>query len=342
MTSYDASIARARLNATIREFLDEQGYLEVETPSFAATPIAEAHIDLFETTYNAGPGSGRRDTALFLLPSPEYYLKRLLAQGAGSVYEISRAFRNAESVGSLHNPEFTMLEFYTVGATGDDSIAITTSLLGHVGVTDPPLTMTMQEAWQTYADIDLASCCPVDIDDPQQTREACLRLTAAIGNRAVNALNSTPSWDELFQIAFLTFVEPALPRDRPLFLTRYPSAIPSLATQITGTPWADRWELYVGGIEIANCYGEETNPDRIASFQKRELERKKAEGRNCHPVDRSFLQGPARLPQCSGVAIGLDRLMMQIVDQQEIADVILFPFFGTMPGPGTGLNTEEG
>lgn len=306
------------------------GYLEVETPRLARTPIPESHIELFRTTLRSRKG-GEED--LFLLPSPEYWLKQLIAAGSGSVFEIARCFRNVEEVTPHHRREFSMLEFYTLDADAADSIAITEELIrgvvAQVDQVDPTFvapevraslrdsspypTMTMAEAFERFGGVGLES---------HLTRDALSRAAIQLGMR----VSEEESWEDLFQRIFLTHVEPELPTDRPLFLTDYPAAIPTLARQKPGTPWADRWELYFKGQELANCYGEETEPERIATFLADEAARKEAHSLEPHPVDPGYLQRPGeRLPRCSGVALGVDRLIMTLANLSSLSGVIYFP-----------------
>ncbi len=318
---------RAAVTASIRHYLSRTGYLEVETPRLAPTPIPESHIELFKTTLRQ-PGSQERE--LYLLPSPEYWLKRLVAAGSGNIFEIARAFRNLEERGPYHRPEFTMLEFYTMEADSADSIAITEELLRtaaaeieeglidpgireSLGESDPYPVLTMSEAFHRYAEVDL---------EENLTSEAISRTARRRGL----GVSEEESWEDLFQRLFLTFVEPELPTERPLFLTHYPAAIPTLSRQIPGTPWADRWELYFRGQEVANCYGEETDPERIATFMADEAAKKQAHGWMPHPVDAGYLQRAGeRLPSCSGVALGVDRLIMVLASESSLDGVFYFP-----------------
>ena len=269
-------------------------------------------------------------TELFLLPSPEYWLKQLLAAGSGNIFEIARAYRNMEEHGSHHEPEFTMLEFYTVNADSEDSIAITEELLRAVAAqtpeellnrevaealrrSDPYPTMSVAEAFHRYARIDLQENLP---------RERLARTMVDRGMR----VSEEERWDDLFHRIFLSYVEPELPTDRPLFLTDYPAAIPTLARRKPGTPWADRWELYFRGVELANCYGEETDRERIATFLAEEAVLKEHRGGSLHPVDPGYLQRPGEtLPRSSGVALGVDRLIMLLGGLNSLDGVIYFP-----------------
>ncbi len=303
MTHMEALRRRADIVRSVRAFFDERGYLAAETPQLAQRPIPEAHIELFETRYLPPDYRGAEPVPLYLLPSPEYYLKKLLAAGSGSLYEITHSFRNAESVGPQHCPEFTMLEYYTVDADGDDSLAITVELLRELGITGEPLILAMEEAFDRYAGVELARILEEDRTEPD---------------------GSIIEKDEYFQRMFLTQVEPELPADKPVFLTRYPAAVPTLARTIPGTIWADRWELYMGGMEVANCFGEETSPERIgAFFAVQEAEKR----RNCrihHPVEGAYLGAGEPLPRSSGVAMGVDRLVMYLLGVTDIERVLSF------------------
>lgn len=316
---------RASIVRTIREFFDTRGYLAVETPILARTPIPESHIRLLHTQIETHDGTRNEDLAL--LPSPEYYLKRLLAAGSGSLYEITRSFRNGEPPSGIHSTEFTMLEYYTVDADGDDSIPITLELLNALGIDGDPLVVTMDEAWQRWAGFGLEEWVPPNRSDPAVVGE----LTAACARRAieVGAIGADQSeaahredWADLFYRIFVNAVEPELPRNRPVILTRYPDAIPTLARRIPGTVWADRWELYIGGIEIANCYGEETDRRRLRSFFDTEQDRIARRDGTEPQIDHSFPD--LHLPRCSGVALGVDRLAAAIIGDTTIDRVISF------------------
>lgn len=251
-------------------------------------------------------------------------MKRLIAAGWGDIFQISRAFRNAESLGGLHNPEFTILEYYTLGADYLASIEVTEELFrrllsrGHSTLPDPaPLSppfrrMTMAEAFREFAGFDLAPCGTGELTE--QARKLGIRTGEA------------DDWETAFNRIFVDRVEPALPRDRPLVLLDYPREVRCLAREIPGTPWRERWELYLGGIETANCFSEETDPEKVAAYFRVE-EELKARSLTPHPPDRRFLSlYRDGFPSCSGVAVGFDRLVMAFLGIPRIQGVILFPF----------------
>ncbi len=323
----------------IRAFFTEEGYLEADTPLLAPYLIPEAHIEVFETRFIRPEGGS---TPLYLIPSPELWMKRLLASGSGSIFQIGHCFRNHESVGAQHNPEFTMLEWYTVGAGYLDSVSVAERLIGHVArgcglpqrlswqgrevdLRPPFRRLTMGEAFRQFADLDLDRCADAEV------------LRGEARRRGIPCGGDEP-WDDVFHRIFLTLVEPELPADRPLVLLDYPGTIPTLARRKPESLCAERWELYIAGLELANCYTEETDPGRLEEFIRAESAKK--EGcRVPHAIDGGLPQAlRAGFPPCSGVALGLDRLLMLLTDQESIEGVIFFPFSDMM----AALNPVEG
>ena len=320
--------ARSRIIQSIRSFFSEREYLEVETPLLSPTLIPEAPIELFETVFQS-PFHG--SFPLYLIPSPEVHMKKLLAAGSGNIYQICRSFRNAEQIGPQHNPEFTMLEYYTVDSGYKESISITEELMSRTlrdakpadaagavhsdtSLRPPFRRMTVQEAFYDHAGFDLA-----EHNRPGELQQAAERL-------GLQAARQQESWEQLYHRIFLSFVEPNLPTDRPLVLMDYPRRIPCLAKIIPGTPWRERWELYIRGMEVANCYSEETDAAAVEQFFRREYAQKAAESRVVPDIDQEFIDLHASgLPECSGVALGIDRLIMAITGQKTIEGVIFFP-----------------
>ncbi len=318
---------QARFSEAVRAYFRRSGYAEVDTPVLSPFLIPEPAIEVFQTEYLPPSGPAR---AMWLAPSPELWMKRLLAAGAGDIFQISRCFRNCEYGGRHHNPEFRLLEWYTTGAGHLDSIRIAEGLFDDLLAQTPPagtaarlappfLRLTMEEAFQRWADIDLASC-----QDEQSMRAA--------GEAKGVAMTGSPTWEQAFHIVFLTLVEPHLPRDKPLVLLDYPALVPTTARRRPGTPWAERWELYVDGVEIANCYTEETDAAALGSIVQHEEERR-AGCRTSHEVDRGFAGlFPPGFPTCSGAALGIDRLEMVFAGEKSLEGVIFFPFSAIVGG----------
>ncbi len=260
-------------------------------------------------------------------------MKQLLAEGSGSIFQISKCFRNSEQIGTCHNPEFSMLEWYTVDADYRDSIAHTEeyiSAVAPIGTPEhllPPFRIeSMHNLCFSHAGIDL---------DKLQTLG---KLRAAAARLGLSESNTPDTWESLFNRIFLTFVEPELPQEQPLVITDYPVQIHCLASNKVKSPYKERWELYAGGMELANCYTEETNPDRIEEFFREEAAALAARTDvpdapiPDSPPDyhRLFCRPEKPFPPCSGTALGLDRLLMLLGGYDTIEGVILFPISATL------------
>ncbi len=308
----------------IRSFFDGRSYLEVDTPILSPTLIPESTIENFATRFE---NPFLPSVELFLVPSPEVYMKRLIADGWGSIYQISHCFRNSEQIGPYHNPEFTMLEYYTIEADEQDSIAITEELFHALADGEtadhlrPPFNrLTVEEAtWQL---------CGVDLEHHQRQSS----LAAEARRLGLTVPNEPESWEETFNRIFLTFVEPHLPQEKPLVLDRYPAQIECLAFQ--EGPWRQRWELYGGGIELANCYNEERRLSKIEQYYSDEYARlvtkRTDSGMPIADIDPDFAQTLAAMPRVSGVAMGLDRLQMLLMNRKSLGEVLLFPLSSTL------------
>jgi len=295
----EAAQARAQLYDLVRFRLTASGYLEVETPALVPHPGMEPHITAFESRYRPELGS-TAERALYLHTSPEYAMKRLLADGFGSVFQICKVFRNGE-VARAHNPEFTMLEFYrspgTVDELMDDLEQIVRRAGGQLGcrtlglsLDGPFERMTVKEAFRRYADI-----------DPPEDEDAFFKV-------------------------MLERVEPKLGRERPTFLTEYPASMAALARIKPSDPTvSERFELYAGGAELANGFGELNDAAEQRRRLMAEQAQRRAAGRPAYALDERFLEAVGRMPPSAGVAVGLDRLLMVLLGTERIADVLLFP-----------------
>jgi lysyl-tRNA synthetase class 2 len=328
---------RARIIRKVRAFFDQRNYLEVDTPLLAPDLIPESCLEVFETAYLAPPGSRVRKTRPYwLIPSPEIWMKRLIARHRTSLYQICKCFRNGESTGRLHSPEFTMLEYYTMDADYEDSLALTEALFEALrehnsGTQDPAgqtprsvpvpeelrppfLRITMEEAFCRWAGFSL--------------HEAVRRGTLEKEARKLG-LAPPPGMDQaaLYNLIFVHGVEPALPKDRGLVLTDYPAFVPCLAKKHPGGETVERWELYIRGIEIANCYSEEGDSEEIRRYFESEAAVKERTALVPHKIDRNYWQifRAPPFPRCSGVALGLDRLIMALNGRSSIDSVLPFP-----------------
>ncbi len=329
MDRRDIARARARLQQVVREFLTARGFEEVETPCLVPAPGMEPHVDAFEAPFRPeGGGAGR---PLWLHTSPEYAMKRLLAEGFPRIFQLSRVFRNGE-VSATHNPEFTMLELYRAGTDyhgimqdlEETVAACARALCGgtrvRAGRRDldlaPPFArVTVAGAFAAATGVDLPACA----GDPA-------RLRAALSARGLDAGRDGDSFDDLFFRAFLDRVEPGLGARRPIYLVDWPAPMAALARLSPSDPrWAERFELYAGGHELANGFSELTD----AVEQRRRLEGERALrvrlGRPAYPIDERFLAALPRMPPSGGVAVGVDRVLMLLLGARTIDEVLLFP-----------------
>ncbi len=334
-------IFRSKAFSLTRRHFAEAEYLEVDTPALSPALIPETSIEAFRTDYLI-PGSGgpERTQPLYLVPSPEIYMKSLIASHGVSVFQLSKCYRNVESVGRIHSPEFTMLEYYTMNADAARSIDITESYLAFLGkrlfssdsphrhtadspawLNEPPLVITMDEAFARWAGFRLSSC-------PTASDLAYRAKTLEIG---LSDDYSNWEWDDLYELILVHAIEPSLPKDKRVYITEYPARVPCLAREgartVEGREWAfkERWELYVNGVELANCYTEERDARAIEAYMTSESALKEAFARVRHPAVRNFGKLSATMPPCSGVAIGFDRLVMSLAGRSTIDSVLPFP-----------------
>jgi len=310
---------RALLTAATRAFFTARGYTEVETPYAVPTPGEEVHLAAFRTEHVSPTGERR---PLFLHTSPEFAMKKLLAGGVGPIFQLARVWRNGEA-SDLHAPEFTMLEWYRPGADLDSLIAETLSFLR--AVLPPTVTcrgvttdlsrferLTLAEAFSRYVGADLLA-----------TADDAPSLAAAAGTK----LRPDESWEDLFFRLLLARVEPRLGRTHPTFLTHWPAAQAALARRDPADPRvAERFELFVCGIELANAFVELTDADEQRARFTADRARRHASTGPDWPMDEDLLAALALgLPPSAGIALGFDRLAMIAAGAPRIADVLWLP-----------------
>jgi len=305
---------RAALLARCRQFFAARDVLEVETPLLSTATVSDPHLQSFTTQYN-GPGLAA-GTPLYLQTSPEAAMKRLLAAGSGSIYQICKAFRDGES-GARHNPEFTMLEWYRVGfdhfALMDEVEALVSQLLG----LDERFERASYGAiFEHYLGF-----------DPHQASLEELRQHAVNAEVSAGLVAEGMDRDGWLELLMSHLIEPYLGRDTPQFIYDYPASQAALA-QVRGgaVPLAERFELYVTGIELANGYHELSDGDELLRRFERDCHLRQVSGLR-RPLKNLRLMAAleAGLPQSAGVALGFDRLMMLATGAQSIDEVSAFP-----------------
>jgi lysyl-tRNA synthetase class 2 len=317
--------ARSHIIKLIRAWFDERGFIEMHTPRLVGLPGQEPHLEPFWTTVSSPSLPAYSPTSLpaSLITSPEYAMKRLLAEGLDKIYDLGPCFRNGEPWDGTHDPEFLLLEWYRrdagVNELMDDCEDLVISVAREFRSSPPQLSrswrrMTVVQAWLEYAGIELV---PLLAD-----REAMAKLVASRGQ----TVHADDTWDDLYFKIFLTDIEPKLGADQPTFLYRYPASMAALARPSADDPrWADRVELYIGDLELANGFAELS--DAVEQRKRFEEERtlRQAQGRKVWDVDEKFLSALPKIGNAAGIAFGVDRLVMLLVSAKSINDILPFP-----------------
>jgi lysyl-tRNA synthetase class 2 len=333
-----ALLARGRIKAALRRWFEARDFVEVEAAILQVSPGNETHLHGFATTLVDDAGQGH---PYYLHTSPEFAAKKLLAAGEPRLFDFARVFRNRERT-ALHHPEFTMLEWYRAGEDYDALMADCGALLVEAaqaaGVTrlrwrgveaDPfaePERLTVQEAFQRHVGIDLLRTVAADLylDRPALAADA-----AEAGIRVAD----DDSWSDIFSRILSERVEPHLGRGRATILCEYPISEAALARPKPGDPRiAERFELYACGVELANAFGELTDPDEQRRRFEADMDEKQRIHGERYPIDEDFLAALGEMPQASGIALGFDRLVMLCTHARSIEDVLWTPV--AQPGRG--------
>ena len=289
---------RARVVAAIRAFFDSRGFVEVSTPVRIAAPAPEPHIDCPAVVPRPAPDALSR--AEFLRASPELQMKKLLAAGMERIYQIGPCFREGER-GRRHSPEFTMLEWYRANADYEDVMADAEALVAGLCAKFP-------ERLAPH----LASAAGSPF----------LRVSVRDAYGRLAGWNPFAEWDaDRFDFDMATKIEPGLPRE-PLFLVDYPPAAASLSRVADDPPprHAERWELYVDGVELANAFSELVDPAEQRRRFEAAREERRALGEADYPIDEEFLSALETMPPSGGAALGVDRLVMLLAGADSISE----------------------
>jgi elongation factor P--(R)-beta-lysine ligase len=339
-------LARTRIKAALRQCFEQQNFVEVEAAVLQISPGNEAHLHAFATDLIAPEGAHSR---LYLHTSPEFACKKLVAAGERRIFDFARVFRNRER-GALHHPEFTLLEWYRAGepyeALMEDCAAVVAAAAQAAGVgqfcfrgrsADPfarPERLTVAQAFHQFAGIDLLATLSGDTAD----RHMLAGAARAAGIRVADDDTSS----DVFSRVLVERIEPNLGHGRATILYEYPAAEAALARPtLMDSRVAERFEFYICGIELANGFGELTEPaEQRRRFAAEMAEKERVHGER-YPIDEDFLAALAEMPPTSGIALGFDRLVMLATGAARVDQVIWTPVAerGT-DIPATGVPSE--
>ncbi|MFZ1937332.1 MAG: EF-P lysine aminoacylase EpmA [Thermoguttaceae bacterium] len=352
---------RAAMLRRLREFFDSRGFLEIETPILSADTVVDRHLDPFYTEMSGqwSVGSGQNEAAsggcpipnpqspvprLWLQTSPEFAMKRLLAAGAGRIYQVARVFR-LDELGPLHNPEFTLVEWYQPGEGLDEGMQLTSDLceamlsirhtpcadcskneVNHrtVGTRRVPDTLAAERI--SYAEL-FDRVVGIDPHNADGRQLAAIAKKLGVESPASLSLEDRDGWLDLLMIER---IQPHLGQARPTLLYDYPASQAALARirhDEGKPPVAERFELYIAGVEIANGYHELLDPAELRARNARVNAQRRADGKPPLPEESRLLAAmESGLPPSVGVALGFDRLLMAALGAKTIAEVMAFPF----------------
>ncbi len=316
----------------IRKFFKEKGFFEAQTPILVPVPSAESNLEVFETKLKTAGGVTRRG---FLIMSPEYSLKKLIAAGIGSCFEITKCFRNEEEVSMTHNFEFTMLEWYRVGAdyrkVMEDFENLFLEIITEVSkgvdthkwqyrgetydISLPWPRMSVAEAFEKYCGIDVETLL-----DEKRLKEWAVKKGYVI--------DDATTWEQVFYQIMFNEIEPEWKKSmRPVIVYDFPASQAALARKKADDPrFAERFEVFLAGLELGNCFSELTDPVEQRSRFEEDLACRKKLGKIEYGIDEEFIAAlKSGMPETSGIAVGVDRLIMLAADAENISDTLFFP-----------------
>ncbi len=318
---------RAGIIRSIRHFFESRDFLEVNAPLLTPYPTLDSNIHSMETRFCEEKGKSHR---LFLHTSPEHAMKKLLAGGAERIFFLGKVFRDRELT-RLHNPEFTMLEWYRANATYNDIMQDTENLIHciaqehiqsnelvyqglKIDLTLPWERTTLQTLFEREAGIDLKKSLSIE------------KLKKSASDHGIH-VQKKEDWETIFFRIFLEKIEPKCGRSKPLFVMDYPAQMGLMAKRKEGeVDWVERVELYITGLEIANGYSELTDPDEQRTRFQQEQKMKANAGYSNYRIDDELLSAlQLGMPPSAGMALGVDRLVMLLTNETDIQNVLLFP-----------------
>lgn len=303
--SITALVHRSRLLRAVRDFFDSRDFIEVQTPVLSQYAVLDEHIDPIPVSV----GSQTR----YLQTSPEQNMKRLLAAGMNKIYQLGPVFRNDEC-GDFHNPEFTMLEWYRVGDDMEAGMQLLEALVRSVMDTPDFERQTFGEAFQAVFDCDFRTASVDTLSD------------FAIDRRLVESRDFSDLADDWIDLLFSFVVQPELGKERPVLITNFPAsraALARLSSEMPGT--CERFELFIGGIELANGYHELLDANELVARDSHTAKARKVAGKQTLPMNAPLHDAMrAGIPNCTGCAVGFDRFAMVASQAQTLSNVLAF------------------
>lgn len=330
-------LVREQVIDALRIFFKSRNFHEVETPLLVKSPGTEPYLEVFDTTVKFAEGDSY---PAYLLTSPEYAMKKLLAAGFGDIFQICKSFRNKEGRSSRHNPEFTILEYYRVNADYTALMkdmeemlsALAEAIHGPEGrkgfqyqdlkinLTTPFLRYSVQEAFEKFTGV---------------SREELLSETKLVeaAKKKGYQVDETTTWEQAYNQIFLNEIEANLDKTRPTIIYDYPLSQAALSKRKKNDPdFAERFEIYLAGIELGNAFSELIDGEEQESRLKAELIERDRLGKTKYELDEDFIAAlKSGMPECTGIAIGVDRLIMLLADVPSITDTLLFPITELFP-----------
>lgn len=325
-------IVREKVVDAIREFFKKSGFHEVDTPLLVQSPGTEPYLEVFESELKT-PGYENKKS--YLLTSPELSMKKLLSAGMGSIFTICKSFRNGEGLSSFHNPEFSILEWYHVEADYTDVMNDCEDLMLYIlnyldlnqdgknklsyqgktyDLSTPWERISVSEAFEKYAGV---------LKDDMLNEEKIVKIAKQKGYQ----IDESTTWEEAYNQILLNEIEPHLGKDKPTILFDYPASQAALSKKKKDDPrFAERFEFFIGGIELGNAFSELTDADEQEARMIEDLQYRKELGKVEYKMDKDFIEAlRLGMPETGGIAVGVDRLVMLFSDSSSIKDTLLFP-----------------
>ncbi|KKR05283.1 MAG: Lysyl-tRNA synthetase [Parcubacteria group bacterium GW2011_GWC2_39_14] len=303
----------------IREFLWQDKFIEIESPTIVALPGQEPNIQPMQVVVHDDKGKSFKG---YLHTSPEYTMKKMLATGFEKIFYLGKCFRDEESFGGTHNPEFTMLEWYRQNASYYDLMDDLENLTKFINkklkfnnknIAKKWKRQTMKQVWQEFI--------AVNLDDYLDSKKM-YKLCVSLGYKPAK----TESYEELFYRIFLNKIEPFIGKDVPTIIYEFPKCMASLSKEIKGGKYAERFELYYQGIELANVYTELNDAEEQKKRLQLERKTRQKNKRLVYPIDEEFIDAlRAGIGNCAGGALGVDRLVMIFTMDKNIDNVLGLP-----------------